>query len=168
MPNTPSTLMQTIADINSNIRKLFVSASKTPRLVAIVTSTAAGGGVTTGELKDGGTGDLSFYVSDPDAWYRVAYHSRINVSVAATTCDIRIRDGGASSPSNTSTPLAGYSICVNTAGGVGATGVICENYVQLAVGQHTIAAFLVRTGGTGTITQDSSNFDQRILTVEKK
>jgi hypothetical protein len=119
---------------------------------------------TTTEVKDTNVGDLTFTVADASAWYRVTYTARANAD-ATSTIDIRIRDGGASSPTNASTQIGGGSIFIGAAT-TGATQVEAKSTLQFTVGTHIIAGFYVRTAGTGNVFVGTATGGQRILSVE--
>ena len=133
-------------------------------LLGLNSSSTAASTTTTTEVKDTNVGDLAF-TAIPAATYRVKYRARANTSLAPSDIDFRIRDSGsASSPTNTSTLLAGATL--NLQGIVGQ--LICEAEVTgLSAGTHTIAGFYVRAGGSGNIKPDQSTGQLRTLTVER-
>lgn len=129
-------------------------------------SSAAQSTTTSTEVKDAGVGDLTVTVTDATAWYRVKYIARINSSVANDLVDIRIRDGGGSSPTNTSTQITGAEMGVSV-GGTGGNNVTAEQLVQFTVGTHTLAGFYVRAAGTGNVNVSQASGAQRVLSCEQ-
>lgn len=129
-------------------------------------SNAAASTTTTTEVKDTNVGDLAITVTDATAWYVVKYICRGNSSVTSDQMDIRIRDGGGSSPTNVSTQLAGASLQIPV-GGSGGLQVTAEQYVQFTVGTHTIAGFYVRTAGTGNVNVSQAGGAQRVLSCQQ-
>lgn len=123
------------------------------------TSVAATSGVTTTETKDGGTGDLTFTAVEGRR-YRVYYRARAQTNAGGTSIVFRIRDGGGSSPTNTSTIVGASQTTPAGTGGQGeelevnqtltcATG--GSGIDEISAGTHKVAAFYVRSAGTGTV-----------------
>jgi len=129
----------------------------------IAQSTAATTAVTTTETKDDGVGDYAFTVKTGH-FYRVTYQCRARSSAAGDKIDVRIRDGGASSPTNTSTLRAGGEVGVNTT--TGDQLIVTQMLSGLAAGTHTLAAFYVRAAGTGNVNVDQATGQTRELYVE--
>ena len=79
----------------------------------------------------------------------------------------RVRDGGASASTNTSTIVAGWSVQVPAAGGPGAESrCLTSIQVGLSAGTHRLAVYGVRTAGSGVITFDSANSSKKEFYVE--
>lgn len=111
---------------------------------------------TTGEIKDQQVGDLSF-TAVAGRKYRIKWVGRVQSVSGAAGVDIRIRDGGASSPTNVSTQRVGASGSIQSAGGAGAHQVIAEQTVSgLSAGTHTIAAFVAATTGGAVLVSEAS------------
>lgn len=121
----------------------------------------------TTETKDTQVGDYQFQAFGGRR-YRVCANVRVQVSVAATVVDVRVRDSGsASSPTISSTLLVATSGDISQAGGPGATTRHMQKPLEnLTPGLHTVAIFGARTAGTGTVTLDTSAGDTRDLWVE--
>lgn len=133
-------------------------------MAAPATNAAAQAAATTTELKDTGVGDYTF-TAVAGRQYRVVYQCRIQSTVANDKADVRIRDGGASSPTNTSTLRAGAEITIGSATG-GEHLVVTQVLTGLAAGTHIIAAFYVRAAGTGNVNVSNATGQTRELYVE--
>lgn len=132
-------------------------------VAAPATSTAATTGVTTTETKDGGVGDYAF-TAVAGRRYRVHYTCRADSSADQDAMDVRVRDGGASSPTNASALVAGAEIKQSgTAGGQHVC--IAQLMLGLSAGTHTVAAFYVRALGTGTVNVTQATGQTRELYV---
>ncbi len=133
----------------------------------LVSSTAGGTGVTTTETKDA-TGDLSF-VAVSGTTYLVSYLAVGRAGAAGHFMDVNIRDGGASSPTNASTQLAGVTVGLPA---VTLTAPVdfmkplrCPT--DIAAGTHIIAVFYVRNanGTTTNVVQLEIAGVSRVLSV---
>ena len=134
-------------------------------LVAAPATSAAGqAGTTTTEVKDLGVGDYTF-VAVSGRIYRVTYNARCQSTVAADKMDCRVRDGGASSPTNVSTLIAGSEVSCNITAG-GEHLLMTQILTGLSAGTHIIAAFYLRVVGTGSVTVSNSTGQVRELYVE--
>lgn len=118
-------------------------------------------------VKDTAVGDLQFEVSDASVYYRLKYVARAQSSVANDDIDIRILDGGASSPTAASTTIVAGSQPVSGAAGAGAENLNVEAAILLSVGTHTIAAFYGRAAGTGNVNVSNSTGGIRQLSIER-
>jgi hypothetical protein len=127
-------------------------------------STAATAG-TVAETKDGGVGDYAF-TAIAGRLYRVHYSARFRSTAALDAGDIRIRDGGAASPTTASTLITAASQVVSVAGGPGAVQTIVTETFTLSAGTHTFAAFYTRTAGAGNVSLDQAGGQSRELYVE--
>lgn len=137
------------------------------RTPVFATNTTNSATTTTTEVKDTGIGDVAITVTDATAWYRIKYIVRATSDAAATTMDTHVRDGGSSSPTNTSTLIAGASIYLAAATGAGACALTAEAIVQFSIGTHNLAGFFLRTAGTGNVSVTQSTGGQRILSIEQ-
>lgn len=165
---TPSSLTRAIIAIQQDIRKIYKRlASNRYVLVGEADDVGASGTTTTAIAKDTAVGDVQFAVAEVNDWYRVSYLARVQSDAAPATVDFQIRDGGASSPTSTSGIIAGASRQVTNTGGAGAQDLQCIGYVQFSVGTHTIAAFFVRTAGSGNVQANQSTGSKRMLIVER-
>src|SRR5262249_11902395 len=131
------------------------------------TSTSALSTTTTTFVKDTGCSDLAFSVLYANDFYRIRYIARANSDAATTTVDFRIYDGGASSPTTSSTQIAGATMYLDIAAGAGTSQLICETVLQLSAGTHTVAAFYGRAAGTGNVKADQSASGARFLYAEQ-
>jgi hypothetical protein len=116
-----------------------------------VSSGAAGTGVSTTETKDA-SGDLTF-VAVEGYTYEVAYSARALGVSAAHYIDVRVRDGGSSSPTNASTELAGTTVPCATSTSLGSGFTLvkpldCPD--DIPAGTHKIAVFYVRNSSGAT------------------
>ena len=119
------------------------------RTPALGTSSAAGTQTSGTELKDTGIGDVTLTVSDATVWYELTYNPNMVSSNANNRADVKIRDGGASSPTNASTLLA-WSTGTNPGAGANfAVTVTALAVVQFTVGTHVLAPFYAMGNGTG-------------------
>lgn len=119
------------------------------------------------ELKDGGVGDLTLTVADATAWYRVKYIARCQTDTSGgTNMDLRIRDGGASSPTTASTLIAAQSIYLSVAAGPGSSGLTADGLVQFTVGTHVLAGFYAKLAGAGNISVSQATGMSRVLSAE--
>lgn len=154
----------------SGMRMTAARLNAAPRgVVGSNKSTAATTAITTTETKDGGVGDVVF-TAESGRRYRVTYSCRGEATVAAVTGDVRIRTGVGASPTNASQQLTGAACPL--------TGFAGSDYRQLevtetikcptdiAAGQHNLAAFYVRTAGTGNFRLGNASGQSRELTVE--
>lgn len=128
-------------------------------IVTRATSTAATSSITTTETKDAGCGDLTF-TALLGRRYRIFYRARCQTNVADSAIVLRVRDGGGSSPTNTSTIVAASQVTPNGTGGAGDEQTVNQILTcvaspsatdEIAAGTHKVAPFYVRTAGTGTV-----------------
>lgn len=150
--------------------KLFNTSLAIPGgKVASAYSTAATVAVGAVVTKDAGCGDLAFTTYDTRT-YQVRYSARCQASVAGTTMDIQLRDGGAASPTAASPLIGAKSIHLAGAAGAGATELSCVwdfdfNGTGFTAGDHTLAVFYVRTAGGGNVNVAQSTGGQREFVV---
>lgn len=125
--------------------------------------------VTTTETKDTQIGNIGF-TAVSGRRYQVSFSCRTSASANATTMDIRIRDGGAGSPTSASTILTAGSQYVVVSGGAGQNQFTVFQTLDcpgdIAAGAHTIAPFYVRTAGTGSVFLSRANNQARELKIE--
>ena len=114
-------------------------------------STVATSTTTTTEAKDTQVGDLTLTVTDASAWYRITYEARLTTDAASALVTIRVRDGGSSSPTNTSALIAQGSSLLSVAGGPGQVTQHAQSLRQFTVGTHNLAGFYIREAGTGNV-----------------
>lgn len=158
-----ATQLKTDGSLNA-VNDLLVNAVSLPRgiVAAPAVSSAVTTGITTVETKDGGCGDYTF-TAVAGRRYRIKYQARARSTVVGDKVDIRIRDGGAASPTNASTLVAGAE---TSSGSTTGDDLKVDSAITLSAGTHTIAAFYVRAAGTGTVTLDQATGQQRELYVE--
>lgn len=124
---------------------------------------------TTTELKDTNVGDVPF-TAVSGRRYRISYSCRTSSTANATTMDIRIRDGFGGSPTNASTIRTAGSQYIDLAGGPGQSQFTLFQTIDCpadtGAGIHTIAAFYVRTAGTGNVSLTAAGSQLRELQVE--
>ena len=114
-----------------------------------VNGTATSG---TTETRDAMLGDYVFTVPAAGATWRYEAcfnYVKLNSSVADDLYEIRIRDGGASTPTTSSPLVAALAVPIHTTGGPGQPGVTGRGTWVPGVGTHTLSLFLVRAAGTG-------------------
>jgi hypothetical protein len=118
------------------------------------TSNTVTSSTTTTEIKDSPIGDVTLTVTDATTWYRITYNGVVSTDTAsAALVGLRVRDGGSSSPTNTSTVIANGLVTVGVAtGGQGNVTCIATGLKQFTVGTHNIAGFFLRVAGAGNIT----------------
>ena len=118
------------------------------------------------EAKDTGVGDIVLTVTSATVWYRIKYKARLNAVGGAINGDLRIRDGGAASPTTTSTLLTGASSELPAAGVPQDT--VAEQLVQFSVGTHTLGGFYAKVTGAGTsVNADNATGQLRLLEAEQ-
>lgn len=119
------------------------------------TQTASNGTATSGttETRDAVLGDYSFTVPAVGAaWrYEVVCVGRLQTTVADDLYECRVRDGGASTPSSSSTQVGGYSLPIHGTGGNAPSFTLRNTWVP-GSGTHTLSLFVLRTGGSGVAT----------------
>lgn len=159
----PTTITSAWGDAVTN----WINA-RTP--VFATSGTASTGGTTT-ELKDTNVGDVTITVASATDWYRVTYACMINSTVSLDLIIVRVRDGGASSPTNTSPVVGQAQDFVQAAGGPGQRTVNAISLRQFTVGTHNLAPFYVRAVGSGTVNvvalDGGSGVVNRFLSIEK-
>lgn len=138
---------------------------------AVSASSSAGGtGVTTTETKDA-SGDVIFTAVEGYD-YQVTYTATSISGGAGAIVVVNIRDGGASSPTNASTNIAGTVAYMAASGFAGQAPVNVVRTLNcptdISVGVHTIAAFYVRSGsGAATTVQLEVAGPNRQLSVQR-
>ncbi len=125
------------------------------------TASAASAGT---EQKDTDLGDYTF-TALAGRLYIVHCTGRIGSSVAADQADLRIRDGDAGSPTTASTLLTARSYQIGNATGGQAVD-LHHQRGNFSPGVHKLAAFYIRTAGTGNVTFRQSTGEFRDLWVE--
>lgn len=124
------------------------------RLMATPVNTSSTGTVTSGttETRDAVLGNYVF-TAVAGRTYRVTIAQLIgNSSVANDQYAIRVRDGGAVTPTAAST-LIGETVWLCTTGGTGGRSQIpFQRTFTATSGTHTLAMFAVRLSGTGVFT----------------
>ena len=129
-------------------------------------SGTSSGGVTTTETKDP-IGDCTF-TAETGRSYRVVYVYTTVATTSASQARLNIRDGGGSSPTNTSTvigiPAFAYNSLVNNAGADSKALSFVKN--DFSAGTHTIAAFIIRESGSGSVQLTGPGGHLRQLWVE--
>lgn len=122
------------------------------------TTSSLAGTVTSGatEVRDAVLGDYQF-TAIANTRYLVVYAGcRLSGSVANDLYEIRIRNGGASSPTTASTLVVAHAKLTSVTGGPGQeTSDVFGTFVPGA-GTVTLSAFTVRTSGTGVGTPTAS------------
>lgn len=134
------------------------------------TGTTSNGTTTSGttETYDAVLGNYIFSVpaNSGGLWrYEVCYTGRLQGSVNGDTYELRVRDGGASTPTNASTQVGNTGVYVPLAGGAGTFSVFVRNTFVFSAGTHTLGLFLIRTNGTGTATSLAPTSANRELYV---
>lgn len=120
-------------------------------IAADPTSTSSSGTASSGttETRDAVLGDYTF-TARAGRRYRVIYDGLImSSSVAADVYQIRIRNGGASTPTAASTLIAASQWKAQTSGGPGQETVPVGLTFVPGAGTVTLSAFTVRSSGTG-------------------
>lgn len=139
-----------IADGQSLSRGIIGTAAATA-----VNGTPTAVGASNTETRDAVLGDYVF-TADNTRLYRVRYAGvRASVDAAATPklVTIRIRDGGAATPTAASTLVAEGQVRLIATGGPGQVTIPIESIpLQLAAGTHTLGAFVVGDTAAGSIT----------------
>lgn len=145
----------------------LIRAGDVSRLVATpATSAVTSATTTTTEVKDSNVGDYTFTAVSGHT-YRVKYQCRAASTVAQDKVDVRIRDGGGSSPTNTSTLVAGAETTIASASVALTEDLKVEQLmVGLSAGTHIIAAFFLRAAGTGNVSLGQATGQTRELYVE--
>src|SRR6266536_5406483 len=168
---TVTTLMQYVAarhefvasgDGPTDITLAGVSLPRGIMAAPVFSSTSPG--TTTTEAKDTQLGDYVF-TAKAGRLYRVMCSGRLGSTVAGDQGDLRIRDGGVSSPTTGSTLLTAASAQFNNASG-GQQVVIGHQRNNFSAGVHTLAAFFARTAGTGNVTFSTAGGQSQVLYVE--
>ena len=125
---------------------------------ATPTTTSSTGTATSGttETRDAVLGDYQFTAIAGVRYLLVYVGCRMNTTVANDLYEIRIRNGGASSPTSASTLIAAHAKVVNVVGGGGQE--TCDVFATFVPGAGTVtlSAFTVRTAGTGVGTPTTS------------
>ena len=103
--------------------------------------------------------------ADGVSYYRVQCLTRPQVSVAATTVDVAVVDGGNSNPTTASPIVAQGSIYLAGAGNTGSTQLVVAQDVLFTTGLHTLGVMFHTTGGTGVPQLQASVNEQKELTV---
>lgn len=121
------------------------------------TSTALQGTATSGttETLDVVLGTYSFIVPAVAATWRyevLLNNVQINAGASGDVVQVRIRDGGASTPTASSMLVAQFQIPIATAGGTGQASSNLRGTWVPGAGTHTLGMFLVRVSGTGVET----------------
>lgn len=113
-------------------------------------SNATGTTVTTPEAMDTVLGTYQFTVPANGAlWrYEAVFQGWRLSGTAGELWGVHIRDGGASTPTNTSTLCASYDMDVAGTGGAGQISGRCSGTWVPGAGVHTLGTFLVRNSGT--------------------
>lgn len=159
----PTTITSAWADAVTN----WINA-RTPAFKTATTATAT---TTTAEVKDLPLGDLTLTVDDATAWWRITYAVRMNTDTATSLITARVRDGGAASPTNTSTLVGQTSQVLTVAGGPGQVSAVAISLRQFTVGTHNLAGFYIRDSGAGNVSlvalDGGSATLARFLSVER-
>ncbi len=118
--------------------------------------TASNGDPSSGstEVRDTVLGTYSFTVpAAANTWrYEAVYNGALMSGTAGELYAFRIRDGGASTPTSSSTLVANSQIEINTTGGPGQQTVITQGTWVPGAGVHTLGVFTVRVNGVGAAT----------------
>jgi hypothetical protein len=142
----------------------YVWSLAAPRGIIVTpnqTLLASPGTSSTTETKDTSLGDYTF-TAVAGRRYRVTLSSAImSGTVAGDWFAIRIRDGGASSPTSASTFIGGMTFHPKVSNTTASreNGTMSCTINTLSAGTHTLGVFMQRTGGTGTMQLDSPNSD---------
>lgn len=115
--------------------------------IATASSATATSGAT--DTKDVVIGDYTFTAIANRRYVCRLGSMLISSGTANDLFQIRIRNGGASSPTNASTTVAGTQAFVGVAGGPGQAGTPALGGFSLAAGTATLGLFLARVAGTG-------------------
>ena len=166
---TVTTLMQYVAARHQFIASgdgptdITLAGVSLPRgIMAAPKSTNAASTAAAVETKDTNLGDYAF-TAIAGRRYKVMCEGRLGLTVAGQA-DLRIRDGGAVSPTTASPQVAGASAQVpNTTGGQNVTVADPQTFTA---GVHTIAAFYIQTAGGGNCTFSQAGGTNRKLWVE--
>jgi hypothetical protein len=160
---TPATNEVTIRADNPGILEYYTGAAwvqvgqQLPaRLMAAPKTTVTNGTVTSGltETRDDILGTYVF-TGVSGRFYRVTYANLIGNGTAADLYNVRIRDGGASTPTAGSPLLAETAWVPFATGGAGRTPIPLSDVFQVSSGVHTIATFGFRSTGSGAFTATS-------------
>lgn len=120
------------------------------------TTTASNGTATSGttETRDAVLGDYVFSVPTVGAaWrYRVIFNMRMSFTVADDVFLINIRNGGASTPTTSSTIVGLGAAVARITGGPGQTTCVASGDFVPGSGTQTLGVFVQRINGTGTCT----------------
>lgn len=121
-------------------------------LMATPVATSSAGTTTSGttDTRDAAMGNYVF-TAVASRRYRVSVLGlRIGGTVSGDTFNIRVRDGGASTPTAASLQIAQSSKRVPVNGGAGEETVLVSQTFTATAGTHTLSVFVQRTAGTGT------------------
>lgn len=134
--------------------KAIEGAGRIPRgIMANPTSTSSDGTSTTGttEVRDAVLGNYVFTSAGTSRRYRVTLSGATVISTTTNRIAVRIRDGGASTPTTSSTLLAEGVAKNTTAGASGRQGITCSATFTAAAGTRTLSTFYVGID-SGTVT----------------
>jgi hypothetical protein len=124
-----------------------------PQVVAYQPTSSAGSATSgTTDTIDSILGTVSV-VADGATRYRIEMINAMgSSSVANDHYQLRIRDGGAATPTTASTEIARTDWKPVATGGAGQEGINLSNIVVLSAGTHTFGFFAQRDLGTGVFT----------------
>ncbi|SRR6266581_2590704 len=131
-------------------------------IVASPVTSVSNGTVTSGttETRDAVLGNYVFTVAAAQAStrYRVVLAGRgLNGTVAGDRYTINFRDGGASTPTATSTLVGvNFNVYIPATGSTGVQANFMGSTFVPGAGTHTIGVFVVRSLGTGTATPNGA------------
>lgn len=115
------------------------------------TTTGSNGTATSGstETRDAVLGDYQFTATTGTRYQVFFTGCRMNASVANDAYAIRIRNGGASSPTSASPLVVEHQVIVTATGGAGQQNATVIGTFIPGAGTVTLSMFAVRTSGTG-------------------
>lgn len=158
LPTSLATGHEPSADEFQAMLDLLAALTGLTAPVSTTSSGTASSGTT--ETRDAVLGDYVFTVPSVAATWRyeaILSGCRISSSVADDLYLLRIRDGGASTPTSASTLVAEGSASVHVSGGSGQFTVPIFGPWVPGAGTHTLSLFTVRSSGAGAGTPVSQN-----------
>jgi hypothetical protein len=169
---TTYVILGALEDGTDNISKRLDALAK--GLIKRIRSSvgATSGNATATPIQDTDMGNLVFTaVSGRN--YRITFDSGWRSDTATATMDVTIRDGGGSSPTGSSTTVAGSSAFIGATAGTGRTNFqLCRTLscpADIAAGTHTLGVFFARTvTGSGTVfLQESASMHRELCVFDE-
>lgn len=166
-----TTATSVTSDAIANVGGSFAAASdgtvtsKNLTSLLVYAETNTNSATTVSEARDSNLGNAVF-TAVASHKYRVRAVIR-GLCDAASTMDVKIRDGGGSTPTTSSTLLTAGTIQMVNSGGTGSITLVVEQIITgLSAGTHTLGVFFVRTAGSGNVSLTQATGSMRQLSVE--